>query len=267
MAADATLGVGGTVSRRITGAAGSVLQATGTTAIGVLSATDGYAFGGKLEVGSNVVGLNDANLAAVAKGVTIAGGTLSSFNGILLAQGSAFRPGMRVMTGDGTVNGYVYLNQSRGCRRHHVHRGGREVAQRRLDRWWCDLHRREPVQFDDSGFWLDPRRRLVAVGGHGYRLQYEFRRHRLPVGNHGQYRQCCTAHGRRQPVVRRIRAVMTYGASTPWTVRWIPLSGELVVNLADPSFDPNGHEYRFFESVAIPDWGPEAASSRAGSPR
>ena len=86
----------------------------GANGLGVLSATDGYAFSGKLEVGSNVVGLNDADLAVLGVESTIDGGTLSSFNGILIQPGKKNPPEQRVksIAGDGTVGGYVYLNGS-----------------------------------------------------------------------------------------------------------------------------------------------------------
>jgi hypothetical protein len=103
-----TLQVVGTVNRRVLGVPGATLVATGTTDIGLLDETDGWSYVGALEVGSNMVGLKDADEAPLY-GAHMAGGTISSFNGIrLLPINMADELNSRLY-GFGQVNGNVVM--------------------------------------------------------------------------------------------------------------------------------------------------------------
>ncbi|MHC4177948.1 MAG: LamG-like jellyroll fold domain-containing protein, partial [Planctomycetota bacterium] len=106
ISAGGTLKTSGVVSRRVLGVPGAALEVTGTTDIGLLGETDGYAYVGALEVGSHMVGLKDADQAELY-GAHMAGGTISTFNGLRLlpinmADGLNSR-----LYGYGTVNGNV----------------------------------------------------------------------------------------------------------------------------------------------------------------
>jgi len=109
IAAGGTLKTGGAVNRRVVGAPGSTLEATGAMDVGVLDDAHGYDFQGRLTVGPHMVGLKDANLAELY-GAQLAGGTLSSFNGI---QVQPFVPSVptSMVQGSGTINGNVTLSR------------------------------------------------------------------------------------------------------------------------------------------------------------
>jgi len=110
IASGATLKASGSLNRRVVGPAGSALQALGAMDVGLLDQTDGYAFQGRLNVGANIVGLKDANLAQLY-GADLAGGTLSSFNGIEVQPYiPPQQPGTMVI-GTGTINGNVTLSR------------------------------------------------------------------------------------------------------------------------------------------------------------
>ncbi|MHC4177494.1 MAG: hypothetical protein ACYSWU_08310, partial [Planctomycetota bacterium] len=110
----ATLQVVGTVNRRVLGVpgdgglgvVGATLVVADTTDIGVLDADDGYAYQGALEVGPHMLGLKDADEAELY-GAHMAGGTISTFNGLrLLPLNPADGLNSRLY-GFGTVNGNV----------------------------------------------------------------------------------------------------------------------------------------------------------------
>lgn len=73
------------------------LAANGNLLVGDGTSTDGYEFGGTLEVGTEAVTLLDADKAELGSSTTMEGGTLTSNNGIELGAAETF-------TGEGTVN-------------------------------------------------------------------------------------------------------------------------------------------------------------------
>jgi len=77
--------------------------------VGVLDDAQGYDFQGNLTIGPYMVGLEDADRAKVYRGATIAGGTLSSFNGLELQEGNVAPPAQRTVSGYGTIAGAVHL--------------------------------------------------------------------------------------------------------------------------------------------------------------
>ena len=105
----ATLRASGSVNRRVIGGPASTLEAAGGMNVGDSGDPDGYAFQGKLKVGSHIVGLMDSDLAKVYRGATIAGGTLGSIMGIELQSGTVFQ---RTIKGPGTIAGNVRFNGS-----------------------------------------------------------------------------------------------------------------------------------------------------------
>ena len=109
VAAGATLKATGSVNRHVLGGVGSILIVTGPSDIGLLGSTDGYDFQGILIVGPHMVGLKDANLAQLYS-AQLAGGTLSSFNGIEV---QPFVPAVptSMVQGNGTINGNVTLSR------------------------------------------------------------------------------------------------------------------------------------------------------------
>jgi T5SS/PEP-CTERM-associated repeat protein len=83
------------------GRADTRLLATGTWSLGDLARSDGFAFGGVLEVGTQQVLLNDADLAELGGRITLeAGGRLASVNGIHLGA-----DGVLTAAGSATVQG------------------------------------------------------------------------------------------------------------------------------------------------------------------
>ncbi|HYW78509.1 MAG TPA: PEP-CTERM sorting domain-containing protein, partial [Thermoguttaceae bacterium] len=107
-----TLNVSGHVNRRVVGDSSTTLVADGNTMIGNLGA-GGYAYQGNLDVGSHSVALLNADPVDLY-GAQLAGGTLSSANGIRLRPLSPFLPTPQdhkpTLFGNGTVDGNVDLN-------------------------------------------------------------------------------------------------------------------------------------------------------------
>ncbi|MHC4181530.1 MAG: hypothetical protein ACYSWU_28885, partial [Planctomycetota bacterium] len=116
VAGDATLKTSGTVNRRVVGVPGdtglgvpgSTLAVAGPADIGLLSETDGWAYQGALEVGPHLVGLKDADEAELY-GAHMAGGTISSFNGIRLLPLNPADGFNSRLYGFGEVNGNVVM--------------------------------------------------------------------------------------------------------------------------------------------------------------
>ncbi|MHC4180634.1 MAG: hypothetical protein ACYSWU_24305, partial [Planctomycetota bacterium] len=106
-----TLKAVGVVSHRVvnTGAPGtSTLEAVGAMDVGVTTLANGYDYQGALEVGPHSVGLKDVDEAELY-GAHMAGGTISSFNGIhLLPLNMADALNSRLY-GFGKVNGNVVM--------------------------------------------------------------------------------------------------------------------------------------------------------------
>ncbi len=110
-----TLGMGsnfsgrGSVNAKVAAGFGSVIEATGTLAMGNGSAADGFYSDGTLAVGHYTVILNDSNAAVLGSLTTLGdatgAGTLSGSNGLTLEMG-------KNLTGYGTVNSAVSTDGS-----------------------------------------------------------------------------------------------------------------------------------------------------------
>ena len=109
----ATLKASGTINRHVVNAGDprtSTLEATGALEVGVLGDTDGYDYESLLVIGPHTVGLRDANLADL-RGATIAGGTLSTYNGLHLM--SAIQEDLynTIFMGYGTIHGNIVAGE------------------------------------------------------------------------------------------------------------------------------------------------------------
>jgi autotransporter-associated beta strand protein len=114
LAEGTTLRASGTIGRRVINAGPpgtSTLEALGAMEVGDSNDPNGYNYQGKLKTGPYFVGLKDANLAQLY-GAQLAGGTLSSFNGIEV---QPFNPALpapsTTVQGNGTIDGNVTLSR------------------------------------------------------------------------------------------------------------------------------------------------------------
>jgi len=98
----------GTVFANLSQGSAKLIQADGALALGNPGSTSGYAFQGTLDVGAQDVTLMDADAADLGSSTTLAGGSLTSSNGITLGAGedlSGFGEMKNSFTNDGTVTG------------------------------------------------------------------------------------------------------------------------------------------------------------------
>jgi fibronectin-binding autotransporter adhesin len=114
--APGTLAARSILNRAVTG--NGTITATGTLFMGDANSTNGYAFGGTLNVGSNIVSLADADSAQLGVLTTLGNlGRLDAINGMTLASGRTISASANAaisgaLVNNGTVNGPVTSGQS-----------------------------------------------------------------------------------------------------------------------------------------------------------